>query len=85
MHPLLLRNIAKEVLDVLIFKNLFVELIFPNPVKLKLTCLYFSVDSFVLEDPEFFDELKTAFELIVVSENDIEYFFVFTLSMDKSL
>jgi hypothetical protein len=85
MYSLLLRNIAKEVLDVFVFKNLFMEQIFPNPVKLQLTCLHFSIDSFVLEDPELLDELKTAFELIVVSEDDIEYFFVFTLSMDKSL
>lgn len=61
------------------------EQILPYSIKLQLARLNFAIDGLVLEQPELFNELKTAFELIVVPKNNVEYLFVLALSMDESV
>ena len=85
VHSLLLRDIAEEVLDVFIFKHPLVEQVLPDAVELELAGLNLPVGGLQLEEPELFDVLKAALELVVVSKNDVEYLLVLTLSVDESL
>lgn len=85
MNSLLLRDITKEILNVLVFKHSFVEKIFPDPVELKLACLDLSICSLEQKEPELFDVLKTTFELVIVSEYNVKNLLVLTLSVNESL
>ena len=85
VHSLLLRDVAEEVLNVLIFKHPLVEQILPDAVELELASLYLPVGSLQLEEPELFDVLQATLELVIVPKNDVEYLLVLTLSVDESL
>ena len=61
------------------------EQVLPDAVELELTGLHLAVCGFQLEEPELLDVLQAAFELVVVSENDVKYLFVLALSVDESL
>lgn len=85
VHSLLLRDVAEEVLNVLVFKYTLVEQILPDAVELELAGLYLPVGSLQLEEPELLDVLQATLELVIVSKNDVEYLLVLTLSVDESL
>jgi hypothetical protein len=85
VHSLLLRDVAEEVLNVLVFKYTLVEQILPDAVELELASLNLPVGSLQLEEPELLDVLQATLELVIVSKNDVEYLLVLTLSVDESL
>lgn len=85
VHSLLLRDVAEEVLNVLVFKYTLVEQILPDAVELELAGLNLPVGSLQLEEPELLDVLQATLELVIVSKNDVEYLLVLTLSVDESL
>ena len=69
----------------LIFHYFFLKKVFPYFVKLKLSGLDFSINSFVQVDPKLFKKLQTISQLHIWSQDHIKNFFVLNRSIHKLL